>query len=52
MKRTKYTAEFKLEAIKQIIKKSLITVGLVMIWGTSTNYFAVHFTNIVGHWIN
>jgi uncharacterized SAM-binding protein YcdF (DUF218 family) len=36
----------------ELIKKSLITVGLVMIWVTSTNYFAVHFTNIVGHWIN
>jgi uncharacterized SAM-binding protein YcdF (DUF218 family) len=36
----------------ELIKKSIITVGLVMIWVTSTNYFAVHFTNIIGHWIN
>ena len=35
-----------------LLKKALITVGLVMIWVTSTNYFAVHFTNIVGQWIN
>ena len=36
----------------ELIKKALITVGLVMIWITSTNYFAVHFTNMVGHWMN
>jgi len=34
------------------IKKALITVGLVMIWVTGTNYFAVHLTNMVGHWMN
>jgi uncharacterized SAM-binding protein YcdF (DUF218 family) len=36
----------------ELIKKALITVGLVMIWVTSTNYFAVQFTNIAGYWIN
>ncbi len=36
----------------ELIKKALITVGFLMIWLTSTNYFAVHFTNIVGYWMN
>ena len=36
----------------ELIKKALITVGLVMIWITSTNYFAVQFTNSAGHWMN
>ncbi len=36
----------------ELIKKALITVGLLMIWVTSTNYFAVQFTNSVGHWMN
>ena len=36
----------------EFIKKALITVGLVMIWVTSTNYFAVQFTNLAGHWMN
>jgi uncharacterized SAM-binding protein YcdF (DUF218 family) len=36
----------------ELIKKALITVGLLIIWVTSTNYFAVHFTNLVGHWMN
>ena len=35
-----------------LIKKALITLGLVMIWVTSTNYFAVQFTNLAGHWMN
>ena len=35
-----------------LIKKALITVGLLMIWITSTNYFAVQFTNLAGHWVN
>ena len=35
-----------------LIKKALITVGLLMIWITSTNYFAVQFTNLAGHWMN
>ena len=30
----------------ELIKKALITVGLVMIWVTSTNYFGVLFTNM------
>jgi uncharacterized SAM-binding protein YcdF (DUF218 family) len=34
-----------------LIKKALITVGLLMIWVTSTNYFAVQFTNLAGHWL-
>lgn len=34
------------------IKKALIMVGLVMMWVTSTNYFAVQFTNLLGHWMN
>jgi uncharacterized SAM-binding protein YcdF (DUF218 family) len=33
------------------IKKALITFGLLMIWVTSTNYFAVQFTNLAGHWL-
>jgi uncharacterized SAM-binding protein YcdF (DUF218 family) len=36
----------------ELIKKALITVGLLMIWVTSTNYFAVQFTNLAGHWVN
>jgi uncharacterized SAM-binding protein YcdF (DUF218 family) len=32
-------------------KKALIGIGLLMIWGTSTNYFAVKFTNLSGHWL-
>jgi uncharacterized SAM-binding protein YcdF (DUF218 family) len=36
----------------ELIKKALIMVSLLMIWVTSTNYFAVHFTNMVGHWMN
>ena len=36
----------------ELIKKALITVGLLMIWVTSTNYFAVQFTNLAGHWMN
>jgi uncharacterized SAM-binding protein YcdF (DUF218 family) len=36
----------------ELIKKTLITVGLVMIWVASTNYFAAHFNNMVGHWMN
>ncbi len=36
----------------ELIKKSLITVGLMMIWVTSTNYFAVQLTNLAGHWMN
>lgn len=36
----------------ELIKKALIIVGLVMIWITSTNYFAVQFTNLAGHWMN
>ena len=36
----------------ELIKKVLITVGLVMIWVTSTNYFAVQFTNLADHWMN
>jgi uncharacterized SAM-binding protein YcdF (DUF218 family) len=35
----------------EFIKKTLITVGFVMIWVTSTNYFAVQFTNVVGYWM-
>lgn len=35
----------------ELIKKALITVGLMMIWVTSTNYFAVQFTNVVGYWM-
>jgi uncharacterized SAM-binding protein YcdF (DUF218 family) len=35
----------------ELIKKVLITAGLVMIWVTSTNYFAVQFTNLAGHWL-
>jgi uncharacterized SAM-binding protein YcdF (DUF218 family) len=30
------------------LKKSFITLGLIMIWITSTNYFANHFTNLAG----
>ena len=33
----------------ELIKKALITVGLVVIWVTSTNYFAVQFTNLAGY---
>lgn len=33
----------------ELIKKTLIIVGLVMIWVTSTNYFAVQFINIAGY---
>ena len=36
----------------ELIKKALITVGLLMIWVTSTNYFAVQLTNLAGHWMN
>ncbi len=36
----------------ELIKKALITVGLLMIWVIGTNYFDVHFTNIAGHWMN
>lgn len=36
----------------ELIKKALIIVGLLMIWFTSTNYFAVQFTNLVGHLMN
>jgi uncharacterized SAM-binding protein YcdF (DUF218 family) len=36
----------------ELIKKALITVGLVVIWVTSTNYFAVQFTNLAGYWMN
>ena len=36
----------------ELIKKALITVGLLMIWVTSTNYFAVQFTNLAGHLMN
>ncbi len=36
----------------ELIKKVLITAGLVMIWITSTNYFAVQFTNLAGHWLS
>jgi hypothetical protein len=36
----------------ELIKKALITIGLLMIWVTSTNYFAVQFTNLAGHWMN
>jgi uncharacterized SAM-binding protein YcdF (DUF218 family) len=35
----------------ELIKKALIMVGLVMIWVTSTNYFAVQFTNLAGYWL-
>ena len=35
----------------ELIKKALITLGLVMIWVSSTNYFAVHFTNVAGYWL-
>ncbi len=33
----------------ELIKKTLIIFGLFMIWVTSTNYFAIQFTNIAGH---
>lgn len=33
----------------ELIKKALIMVGLVTIWITSTNYFAVQFTSLAGH---
>ncbi len=33
----------------ELIKKALITVGLVMIWVTSTNYFGVLFTNMASY---
>ena len=36
----------------ELIKKALITVGLLLIWVTSANYFAVQFTNLAGHWMN
>lgn len=36
----------------ELVKKSPITVGLVMVWVFNTNYFAVHFTNMVSHWLN
>jgi uncharacterized SAM-binding protein YcdF (DUF218 family) len=36
----------------ELIKKALIALGLLMIWITSTNYFAVQFTNLAGHWMN
>jgi uncharacterized SAM-binding protein YcdF (DUF218 family) len=35
----------------ELIKKALITLGLVMIWVSSTNYFAVHLTNMAGYWL-
>ncbi len=35
----------------ELIKKALITLGLLMIWVTSTNYFAVQFANLAGHWL-
>ncbi len=36
----------------ELIKNSVITVGLVMIWVTGTNYFSVQFTTLAGHWVN
>jgi uncharacterized SAM-binding protein YcdF (DUF218 family) len=36
----------------ELIKKVLITADLVMIWVMSTNYFAVQFTNLAGHWLS
>jgi hypothetical protein len=35
-----------------LIKKALITIGLLMIWVTSTNYFAIQFTNLAGQWLD
>jgi hypothetical protein len=35
----------------ELIKKALITLGLVIIWVTSTNYFAVQFNNLADHWL-
>jgi uncharacterized SAM-binding protein YcdF (DUF218 family) len=35
----------------ELIKKALISISLLMIWVTSTNYFAVHFTNLAGYWL-
>lgn len=32
----------------ELIKKALITVSLLMIWLTSTNHFAVQFTDLAG----
>ena len=36
----------------ELIKKALIMVGLLLIWVTSTNYLAVQFTKLAGHWMN
>jgi uncharacterized SAM-binding protein YcdF (DUF218 family) len=33
----------------ELIKKTLIVFGIAMIWLTSTNFFANHFTQIAGH---
>ena len=29
----------------------MISISLLMIWITSTNYFAVHFTSLAGYWL-
>jgi DUF218 domain len=35
----------------ELIKKSLVVFGLVMIWLTSTNFFANQFTQMAGHFL-
>lgn len=35
----------------ELIKKALIVFGLVMLWVTSTNYFAIQLTNLVGTYV-
>ncbi len=35
----------------ELIKKALIIFGLVMLWVTSTNYFAIQLTNLVGDYV-
>ncbi len=36
---------------RELLQKSLIVVGVVMIWFTSTNYFANQFTQVAGYFL-
>jgi uncharacterized SAM-binding protein YcdF (DUF218 family) len=35
----------------ELVKKALIVFGLAMLWVTSTNYFAIQLTNLVGTYV-
>jgi uncharacterized SAM-binding protein YcdF (DUF218 family) len=37
---------------RELLQKALILFGVLMIWLTSSNYFAVHFTNLARHWMS